>query len=85
LLNLPHPPTHTSLLAPSNQVQHDILSSLQLHHPTVLATSFNRPNISYAVRFLDVEGQHQEQLQALQGEAEEADDAAEDHGEHTSS
>ncbi len=37
-------------------MQQDILSSLQLRDPQVLQTSFNRPNISYAVLFKDAAG-----------------------------
>ncbi|GLI63211.1 hypothetical protein VaNZ11_006064 [Volvox africanus] len=39
----------------TSQVQDDICEQLRLHNPLRLLTSFNRPNISYAVRYLDVE------------------------------
>lgn len=36
-------------------MKQDILSSLQLHKPAVLTSSFNRPNIHYTILLLDVQ------------------------------
>ncbi|KAG2451777.1 hypothetical protein HYH02_003556 [Chlamydomonas schloesseri] len=40
----------------ASQVQDDICKQLRLQSPLRLCASFNRPNISYSVRYLDVEG-----------------------------
>ncbi|GFH15794.1 ATP-dependent DNA helicase, partial [Haematococcus lacustris] len=36
------------------KVQRDIVSQLQLAQPVTLVASFNRPNITYAVRLMDL-------------------------------
>ncbi|TLU87442.1 MAG: DNA helicase RecQ [Chlorobium sp.] len=54
----------------TNQVQHDILEKLALRNPLVVRASFDRPNLSYDVRFKDnPEAQLVQLLKGNQGKA----------------
>ncbi|KAI5058648.1 hypothetical protein GOP47_0026818 [Adiantum capillus-veneris] len=49
----------------AKRVQQDIITSLSLHQPTILISSFNRPNIYYEVRYKDLLKNPYEDLRKL--------------------
>lgn len=51
---LPGVPILALTATAARKVQEDVIKSLCLHQPSILQTSFNRPNIFYEVRYKDI-------------------------------
>ncbi len=49
----------------SQKVRDDVVASLALRAPSILARSFNRPNIHYSVEYVDLMGQGNMQLASM--------------------